>query len=1235
MTMFYRFCTILALLFCFDHKISAEISQHNLYPIQPYTESINIIGRNLNHRELIIQIRANSSLDDLKSLSKSFGLENLKPVFNLATPAGQHTLLNRYYILQFPINTKLEQVIQMYSNSPMIEKVEVNRINRFCADSNPNDPRYVEQWNLRTINLPQAWNIETGDSSVIVAVVDSGIKKEHPEFKNQLWQNSDEIPFNETDDDKNGYIDDIYGWDFSDAPTLQGVGDSTQRDNDPDDETGHGTHVSGIIAADTNNGIGIAGIAWGCKIMPLRAGFRLAGGGAFLQNDDVAAAIVYAADNGANVINLSLGDTVNAFIIQDAVEYAYNKGCILIAAAGNSAEPGAYYPAALNNVLSVASLDNNLHLGSSNFGSSVDIAAPGEDILSTDIVSKGNGFAIRSGTSMATAHVSGVAALLIASNPSCNNLQVKQWLIGTAEQLSVADLVGAGIVNAFAALTEEIDLTARISNVQIPDRSVERRQGFLDIVGTASGSEFTHFWLDYGLSETPDLWFPIDVPQTEPKYNTILQRWIISELDDGTYTLRLSTKAKNGKTIRDKMVVEIRNIAPNISKHESGIWLSSNKFDSTIIWQTDVLTKGVVEVFVNSNKNRPVRIASSDSTNLQHIVHLSEAGLPSGEYLYKLKSINRSGLTHIDDNEKQLYRIIVSDDQINQYHLKQTFIAQLGLHGIATTLDINNNGKIEIIGVSTESTQTTSAHIIELDDNMNLKKTDSLDQHISRIWDTADTDGDGLYEILCSSVVQSITTTFLLEQPSPTEHPSQRIWGTDEIWGGIITDMDLDGKPEIYSRHDADNSIWVYESIEDNALMNIAKLENPTNGNNAIGTKFATGDFDGDGLIEIVAGDNDGDVFIYENIGDNLFEQTWVGVLPDSIPLLFAAGDMDGDGISEFTIGAKVWTVGIDLPRQHWLFTIYKADSNDSYKPVWHKRIRELQDGDSGITIADANNDGRCDLSIAIPPNFYLIQFDGISYQPIWHHAAASTFNPIVADINADGKNELLFNANNTLTGFENNFDNDLRKPSTTDVSVNDAQRPRLISATHNNPKQIILLFDRQMGSSARYPSHYRLKRTKNEAQINNNTDEFTPQSAILDRSAKRVVLTFSTSIFSPDYSYEIETYQLSDINGIMIAEDRRKMPVEYIPVSIAYVSVYPNPAKGHQVIFDKLPSGSNLHIYDVNGNCIAFLRPEDDLHTASRCRKIWSLKNVSSGIYIYVLESDLDRKIGKISVLK
>ena len=135
--------------------------------------------------------------------------------------------------------------------------------------------------------MPQAWHLEQGNPAVTVAVVDSGIDIQHPDFRSQLWQNAGDIRGNRIDDDGNGYVDDIHGWDFSDAPFLSGNGDWKVRDNDPQDETGHGTHVSGIIAAKPNNGIGIAGIAWNCRLMPVRAGFKF-GGGTYFQNDDAA-----------------------------------------------------------------------------------------------------------------------------------------------------------------------------------------------------------------------------------------------------------------------------------------------------------------------------------------------------------------------------------------------------------------------------------------------------------------------------------------------------------------------------------------------------------------------------------------------------------------------------------------------------------------------------------------------------------------------------------------------------------------------------------------------------------------------------------------------------------------------------------------------------------------------------------------------------------------------------------
>lgn len=1311
---------------CFQHTI-AKASEQTISSSQSNSYSHSLTEITNTPRELIVRLRSNSSFAQLHTFSRNLGAQSVSPVFPPTTPAGQHPLLSRTYLVQFPIGSQLKQLQQKYEKHILIEKVEMNRLNRSCAEITPNDTRYDEQWNLKAMNLPKAWGIEQGNPSVIIAVVDSGIKKEHPEFRNQLWRNSGEIASNGIDDDQNGYVDDINGWDFTDAPTLAGHGDWTERDNDPDDETGHGTHVSGIIAAEANNGVGIAGIASGCRLMPLRAEFRV-GRGRFLQNDDVAAAIVYAADNGADVINLSLGDTVNAFLMQDAIEYAYNRGCVLVAAAGNSSEPGSYYPAALKNVLSVASLDKNLQLGGSNFGASIDIAAPGEEILSTDInidqSSPTSGYSYQSGTSMAAAHISGVTALLISANPSCNNTEIQQWLTATARQLSLTNLVGAGIVDVYAALTGQVGLIAHIAVKPMLQEEISEKNRKIEITGSAGGAGFTQYWLEYGITETPNLWYPIGFPQTEPKYNTVLQEWDTSALEEGIYTLRLSVKAEDGEPLRSKVVLEIRHTLPQISKHEARMWLSGNRLDSTIIWQTDVLTTGTVEIFPKTENqadilhNSPLRVAVSDSVNRQHIVYLSELGLPSGEYVHRLKAQNRSGLLRIDDNEGKLYPITVRDEQIQPFHLHQIASAQLGLHGIATSKDINGNGKLELIAVQTETTEQSSPQVFELDDNGNLIMISLLDTDtdisVSRFWTTADTDGDGLMEVLCNESDK----TFLLEQSAPGEFPANQIWEVEGIWGGTIADMDLDGKPEIFSRHDTANSIWVYESTGNNSYRNITTLENPTQGNNRLENRLATGDYDADGQIEILAGDSDGDIFIYENVGNDLYQQTWIGTLPDGGPRLFASGDLDGDDIPEFVVGAKVWTAELDLPRQHWLFTIFSSNGNNSYSAVWHQRIRELQDGEeSSITIADANNDGRNELCIAVSPNFYLVQYNGKNYQPIWHHPATSTFNPIVADIDNDGTNELLFNSDNALTIFKNphqigtpkrltppwgitakpvdetsislqwqaeqnavaytiyrgqtqeslkpisehvqkkhfkdvgltmgqNYwyavvaqdSNGYISSLSTPVSIMPTTPPRLISAVYSPPHQILIAFDKPMNTTAANPSRYQLHQQKkqNDGKTEfSSTENYAPQSAIFDKSRKRVVLTFSNDIFNSDNNYQIEAFQLSDIYRAEISEDGRTLAVEFPEYTDSEIIVFPNPARGNQVTFDRLPVGSSIHIYDVGGNLIASLNAIEDETAKNRCRKIWSLAQISSGVYIYVLETETDQQVGKISVIR
>ncbi len=1166
-------------------------------------------------RELIVRLHPGVSSEQLETLSRRLGAVSVSPIFSPTTPGGQHPRLRRNYLIRFPKGRALEPLQRRYERHALIEAVETNRLNQFCSEVAPNDPNYTEQWNLTLLNMPQAWGIENGKPHVTVAVVDSGIATQHPEFRSRLWENVGEIPRNGIDDDGNGYIDDRNGWDFSDAPTLLGSGDWTERDNDPEDEGGHGTHVSGIIAAEANNGIGIAGIAQNCRLMPVRASFKF-GGGTYIQNDDAAAAIVYAADNGANIINMSWGDTVRAFIIEDAVEYAYNRGCVLIGAAGNAAVSGSYYPAGLKTVISVAGLGRERQMwDGSNFGATISIAAPAEEILSTAL----NGeYRKRSGTSMAAAHVSGVTALVLSANPHATNTEVQEKLIATANPLFITELVGAGSLDAYAALAASTPFIAQINTEQTSQQAIEE----IEIVGSAGGAEFTEYWLEYGIGEIPNLWFPLGTVEAEPKLNACLHEWDTSTLVEGRYTLRLSVKLVDGDIKRVKTVVDVSHRSPLILTHESQPWLAGSKLDPIVIWETEELTIGKIELLTaNGNVDRTGR---SDAENLLHIVNLSDLGISPGVYMYRLVAQNRAGFSHIDDNNGGLYQIEVQNAAIHSSYLSQIASAGRGLHAIVSPMDINGNGRLELFAVEMD---TDTAQIFEITANRIHEPVFSFTEPLWP-WAIADTDDDGLIEILCNAS----GTAFLLEQPTLGEFPTERIWEAQGSWSRTIVDADADGISEIFARDDATNSISVYEADGDNTHKVIATLENPTGGDNGISANFATGDFDGDGRIEILVGDSDGELFIYEAIGNNQYRQTWTNTLPEGTPQLFAAGDMDGDGNAEFAIcaktGTQVGTIELDNRYYHWLLTVFSSEGNDTYHPVWQQRIRDLHDSGNGMTIADANSDGRNELCISVQPNFYLLQYDGTTYRPIWHHSATSTFEPIVANLNGDGANILLFNSNNTLTAF-NRSSSGGRSESSESVSVVPTHRPRLLTAVLSPPNQLLLQFDKPMGISATHAGRYRLYKQENRE---NSSESYIPRSAILDKTRKRVVLTFPPEVFRTGNHYQIELLQLSDIYGADLADDARTLTITLSAPTLAEAIVYPNPAKEcNQVTFDKLPTRTNIYIYDSSGNCIASLTRTE----REKDRKVWDLTGVSSGIYIYVLSSETDQRVGKLSIIR
>ncbi len=324
-------------------------------------------------------------------------------------------------------------------------------------DITPSDPKYADQWGLEKIQAPQAWDKTTGSPSIVVAVIDTGVEYTHPDLENNIWHNPEEIADNKIDDDDNGYVDDTIGYDFvtiSDSYVYAGE-DAEPIDNDPMDLQGHGTHVAGIIAAEGNNGIGVSGVNWGCKVMPLRAGFKNSSGGGSLLNSDIVRAITYAADNGADVISMSFGSSYNSSSQRDAIEYAAQKGVVLVGASGNSGRTTKHYPAAYDDVISVgATTSSDSKASFSNYGDWVTISAPGSGIWSTYI---GGRYTALSGTSMATPIVAGVAALVLSHSNSLSPTEVRNLMVNTADAVSVDYFTGkdpeiGGRINANAAI---------------------------------------------------------------------------------------------------------------------------------------------------------------------------------------------------------------------------------------------------------------------------------------------------------------------------------------------------------------------------------------------------------------------------------------------------------------------------------------------------------------------------------------------------------------------------------------------------------------------------------------------------------------------------------------------------------------------------------------------------------------------------------------------------------------
>ncbi len=495
--------------------------------------------------------------------------QGLQPFVSDTLVIGNNTFVTVTYA-----NAQESQVNQLISQVRDLENVEIN----YCRDkqqavpqSPPDDPYFSaegswgqsheDQWAIRAVGLDDsrdsAW-FSLGDNPqpVVIAVIDTGLDWNHLDIAwENLWLNRGEVPDNGIDDDFNGYVDDLIGWNFY------------ENTNNPWDHDGHGTIVTGIIAANTNNGLGIAGINPYARIMVLK-GLNAFG---HSRASYLAKAIVYAADNGAQVISMSVGGKEMTMIEQQALDYAYSKGAVIVIAAGNEGvNVDSYGLAANDNVITVGAtgLDGK-HAVFSNWGSKIDIAAPGVEVLSlrarstdtmlgiegveyverANYVGEDRRYYRASGTSFAAPIVAGVASLLLTRDPTLTNDQVKQILLQSARDADtpgVDQFSGYGIVDAQAALRTPAGyfVEASISGV-----AVDQANALIQVNGNALADEFDEAWIEIGPGPEPTSWKRIGSNLSNPVQDGIVGSIPFSELGGSPqWTIKLVVRHEDGRS---------------------------------------------------------------------------------------------------------------------------------------------------------------------------------------------------------------------------------------------------------------------------------------------------------------------------------------------------------------------------------------------------------------------------------------------------------------------------------------------------------------------------------------------------------------------------------------------------------------------------------------------------------------------------------------------------------------
>jgi len=1016
-----------------------------------YALNILLIAINLSYSQTyIVKFRSdkvdsvllyssiNESLKKIRTANNQPSSFSVHPLYSNVAPSKSKFPWKQFSVIKFS-QRQSEQFIQSLTSNSFVDYIQPSYT--YKVYSVPNDSAYSSQWNLRRIGISSLQESGVINSALPIAkvgVIDTGIDDKHPDLINTIALNSGEIgngkESNGIDDDGNGFIDDWKGYDFVESET-EDVGDWQERDNDPTDEHGHGTAVSGIIGAQTNNGIGLAGI-FATKILPMRA-FGKNGNG----NDiDIASAIIYAVDNGVDVINMSFGDVVQSPFLHDAIRYAYSHNVVLVASSGNDGTGYPHYPSDYAEVIStgaVGQFDSRSFFSS--YSPSLDIMAPGEQIITTTI---GSGYTDQfAGTSAAAPHVSGVAALLKSfekekkknqiSYVERSNEEIRGVLLNSADDAGEKGwdkFYGAGIVNAAKAIQMIAGSTVVIHSPGLDEILPEN---FKNIVVSASTPYLQSVQLFYGRGENPTQWNLISTIDNKILLHDTIQFLDKVLLPNDFYILRLVAKNSKGNDIEYRQRIIIDSSIPKIlSFRLRDSVIIGNEYGALIEARVDRNSSGTL--YFRKIGEFSYKSIQSLGLQLNHSFVLSKNELlPSTDYEFycefkenssakrsvKFPTFALAGIDH--------FALRISPQEIattgfdkKSYSLPKGFLLNsvVPINGKPTLIvneydNDNNFGKLKVF---------------EFNGSNFIVKDSSIHSWVPRSF--VKDNGEGKSTIL----VQDRGVSQLLQIDTVGgKFFNNPIWGdSTDVWASQLIDLNSDNKPEIITR--SSSEFIIYKNLGNNNFSIASRLSNPTaplagEARNQFGPpKSIIGDFTNSGKKEIIFADYDGDVIMYRQIAVNSLDFEIAGVDTSNLNEMsdyITSGDFNGDGIMDFAVAGHNnldWNQDREYDTPVWTVRVYSHLLNNaagSVSKIWQQDFVGVKSGsgyDNGLVSGKLKpNDSKDVLFISFNPQVYLFEWNNSKnkFESKWSHQSLSN-SIIVNDFDGDSYNDFGFHTN-------------------------------------------------------------------------------------------------------------------------------------------------------------------------------------------------------------------------------